>query len=45
LWILARSPELDDRILTKLVTKAKNLGFATDELIFVDHSRIDRPQT
>jgi apolipoprotein D and lipocalin family protein len=44
LWILARSPELDDHVLAKLVAKAKNLGFATDELIYVDHSRMNPPE-
>jgi apolipoprotein D and lipocalin family protein len=44
LWLLARSPELDDRVLARLVAKARNLGFATDELIYVDHSRMHRPE-
>ena len=37
LWILARSPDLDKSILKKLVNKAKDLNFNTDQLIFVDH--------
>lgn len=37
LWILARSPELDDAILDHLVAKARELGFPTDELIMVEH--------
>jgi apolipoprotein D and lipocalin family protein len=44
LWIRARSAELDDRVLAKLVAKAENLGFATDELIYVDHSRMNPPE-
>ena len=35
LWILARDPTLEQQILDKLVTKAKSLGFATDQLIYV----------
>lgn len=37
LWILARQPELDPETLERLVAKASELGFATDELIFVQH--------
>jgi len=37
LWILARSPDLDRDIIDQLVSKAAKLGFATDELIFVEH--------
>ena len=39
LWILSRSPELDPAVLSALVEKAKSMGFVTDELIYVDHSR------
>ena len=38
LWILARSPELDQDILSELVKKAEQLNFPTDELIYVDHT-------
>jgi len=38
LWILARSPNIDQDILSALVNKAENLGFPTDELIYVDHT-------
>ena len=37
LWILARSPELEQTIIDQLVQKAKSLGFPTDELIYVKH--------
>lgn len=39
LWILARTPRLDQDILTALVNKAAELNFPTDELIYVDHNR------
>lgn len=41
LWILSRTPSLEDIVLTELVAKAEKLGFATDELIYVEH---DRPE-
>ena len=40
LWILSRTPELDPVVLDRLVDYAAGLGFATDELIFVDQSPV-----
>jgi apolipoprotein D and lipocalin family protein len=37
LWILARSPSLDQPIIERLVATARELGFPVDELIFVEH--------
>lgn len=37
LWILARTPDLDQSIVDSLVKAAGGLGFATQELIYVDH--------
>ena len=37
LWILSRTPKIEPNILQSLVNKARKLGFATDELIFVRH--------
>lgn len=34
LWILARTPELDDNTLEELIAKARARGFATEKLIF-----------
>lgn len=39
LWILSRSPQLDPDILSALVEKASSLGFPTDQLIYVEHTR------
>lgn len=39
-WILARQPQLDAELLKRLVNKANSLGFATENLIMVDHSPI-----
>lgn len=40
LWILARKPELDRELLTKLVERASESGFAADQLIFVEHRNV-----
>lgn len=37
LWILARTPDLDQSIVEDLVKAAGGLGFAAQELIYVDH--------
>ncbi|MGZ4960278.1 MAG: lipocalin family protein [Methylomonas sp.] len=37
LWILARTPTLNEPTLGQLVSQAKALGFATDQLIFDRH--------
>lgn len=37
LWILARGPTLDDQTLQQLLDQAKNMGFATEKLIFDSH--------
>jgi apolipoprotein D and lipocalin family protein len=37
LWILSRTAQMAPDVLQSLVDKARELGFATDELIFVEH--------
>ena len=37
LWILSRTSQMRPDVLQSLVNKASELGFATDELIFVKH--------
>lgn len=37
LWILARTPALDENILNALIAKATALGFDTGKLIMVEH--------
>lgn len=39
LWILSRTPALDQVILDQLLLEAESLGFNTGELIFVDQER------
>jgi apolipoprotein D and lipocalin family protein len=36
LWLLARSPEMNEEMKTDLIAKAKAAGFDTDKLIFVE---------
>jgi len=40
LWILARTPQMDESIKKRLVAKATSLGFNTQQLIFVRHDSI-----
>jgi apolipoprotein D and lipocalin family protein len=42
LWVLAREPRLPPAVLDDLVAYARALGFATEELIMVDHDPVDR---
>lgn len=37
LWLLAREPEIDDRLRDSLIARAAALGFATERLILVNH--------
>jgi apolipoprotein D and lipocalin family protein len=39
LWILSRTPVLDQAIVDQLISEAKSLGFKTDELIFVNQEQ------
>jgi apolipoprotein D and lipocalin family protein len=41
LWILARTKVLAPAIRDQLVADAKKMGFATDKLIWVEHTRAD----
>jgi apolipoprotein D and lipocalin family protein len=41
LWILARTPDLDQNMLQQLVSRAGALGFPVDELIYVEHGNED----
>lgn len=37
LWLLARSPKINEDLKNDLIAKAKAAGFDTDKLIFVNH--------
>lgn len=38
LWILARTPEIDESLKKRLIRKAAEKGFNTAKLIFVEHN-------
>ena len=40
LWILAREPSLSEPVMEHLIARAAALGFATDELILVEHDAV-----
>ena len=42
LWLLARTPKLDDDVLKRLLTFAQTSGYETQQLIYPDHNR--RPE-
>ncbi len=37
LWLLSRSPKVSDEVKENFIQKASDLGFKTDDLIFVSH--------
>lgn len=37
LWLLSRTPTVDEEVKEKFITRAKEAGFDIDKLIFVDH--------
>lgn len=45
LWVLARSPNLNPAVLHSLLDRARELGFATDALIYPAHDRTPQKET
>ncbi|UZT97494.1 lipocalin family protein [Chryseobacterium fluminis] len=39
IWILSRNPEIPESIKQRFLEKAKNIGYNTDELIWVKHNQ------
>lgn len=39
LWLLSRTPEVDEELLSRFIAESKKLGFDTDNLIFVEHDQ------
>ncbi len=39
LWLLARAPTVNEELLQRFMETAKELGYQTEGLIFVDHDR------
>ena len=42
LWILARSPAIEQSIIDRLITTARDLNFPTEDLIFVRHQKVNQ---
>jgi apolipoprotein D and lipocalin family protein len=38
LWLLSRTPTVEDALLTRFIHKARKLGFETEKLIYVDQT-------
>ncbi len=38
LWLLSRTPSVSQELIDEFVMRSKDLGFNTDDLIFVDHN-------
>ena len=38
LWLLSRTPEVSEELVERFVSRSSELGFDTDNLIFVDHA-------
>ncbi|WP_440056334.1 lipocalin family protein (plasmid) [Pseudoalteromonas sp. T1lg65] len=41
LWLLSRTPSVDETVMQEFISKTKALGFKTDELIFVSHEPVN----
>jgi apolipoprotein D and lipocalin family protein len=39
LWLLSRTPKVDEAIVERFITRSRKLGFDTDKLIFVEHDK------
>ncbi len=37
LWLLSRTPTVDDELINKFINRSRELGFETNQLIFVHH--------
>ena len=42
LWILSRTPEMNPETLKAIVARADSLDFAVDEIIYVEHNKVDQ---
>jgi apolipoprotein D and lipocalin family protein len=43
LWLLARTPQVDEKVTEQFVKRSQELGFDTSKLIYVVHDRTDKP--
>jgi apolipoprotein D and lipocalin family protein len=42
LWLLARTPQVDEKVTQQFVKRSQELGFDTSKLIYVEHDRTDQ---
>ena len=40
LWLLSRTPQLDQAVIDRFVKRSQAIGFDTDELIYVEHGSV-----
>ena len=43
LWLLARTPQVDEKITEQFIRRSQQLGFDTSKLIYVEHDKTDKP--
>jgi len=39
LWLLARTPKIDEKVIAQFVKRSQELGFDTSKLIYVEHDK------
>ena len=39
LWLLARTPQVDEKVIAQFVKRSQELGFDTSKLIYVEHDK------
>jgi len=42
LWLLARTPQVDEKVIAQFVKRSQELGFDTSKLIYVEHDKTGR---
>jgi len=42
LWLLARTPQVDEKITEQFIRRSQQLGFDTSKLIYVEHDKTDK---
>ena len=43
LWLLARTPQVDEKVTEQFIKRSQQLGFDTSKLIYVEHDKTDKP--
>jgi apolipoprotein D and lipocalin family protein len=45
LWLLSRTPHVPDKVMGRFIQKARELGFATDKLVYVEQKSVKADKT